>query len=307
MAAPIGPLALAAVPAPAGGLVTPPAAEQPPPPATGCARSITADRREEASGFWETRLRSSREAPGHMAALDELRRDEIVRGRTCVEAANDLLTQGIVLLIAGADDLAHECLSTAQFYFETAIRTGDLGHYRRLGQERLGASRRLRGLCLTRWINSGRAELDVATFAQAVRLGEEWHRTVFARGDWCRLGHLLGEWLAEKVAIGKLAEAREILRRYYWCRVLPRQEDVPAEEVLSRVVDSLLDPSDLTAREAAEHSIDSLYRSFTDWGPGFDEHAIPYDAKLVYAYIRGKHFKGVEDPVRLIKMMRFSE
>jgi hypothetical protein len=260
--------------------------------------------------FWARRLRGIREEQGYRAALDDLLdRSEVVREHACFSAASDLLIQTIVLRIAGADQQAGACSAAARFYFEKALETDDIGLHRRLGQEELGASRRIRGLCLCRWIESPETGLDLEMFAEAVRRKESWNRAVFARKDWRKKGYNLAEWMAEKIIVGVPQEALEIADGYHGREAPPRghRGGPSAEATVSMVAEFLSDPAVSGARRAAAERMDDLYESFTDWGPDFDEHAVPYDLKLLYAYVRGRHFKGVEDPIRLIKMMKFSE
>jgi hypothetical protein len=64
-------------------------------------------------------------------------------------------------------------------------------------------------------------------------------------------------------------------------------------------------PDDERLRKATERrrvagagSTRRFLRALHEHSPSFREHDVPYDEKLIYAYVRGKHFKGVEDPTR---------
>ena len=212
-----------------------------------------------------------------------------------------------MLLIAGADDIAHTCLDAAQSYLETAIQHDDLGNFRRFGQDELGAAQRLRSLVITRWLQSG--ELDSGGFRDAVLLKDGWNHRIFGLQQWRKTGFQLHEWLAEQIILGEYARARGIIDTYYWTQVPKdhKERPLPPEQVFALVADSLIAPDDLPLRRTADASLDAFYLEFTSWSPDHDENAVPYDQKLLYAYIRGKYFKGIEDPIRLIKMMRFSE
>jgi hypothetical protein len=237
-----------------------------------------------------------------------LAREEVGREGTYLEVADSLLTNAIMLLTLGADDLGHSCLEAGREYLETAVKRDDLGNFRRLGQEELGAAHRLRSLVITRWLQSGK--LSVSRFRDAVLLKEGWNCRVFSQNDWKRTGFELHEWLAEQLILDEFGRAKEIADRYYWSRVLARSHAgaaIPPEEVFSVVAESLLLPGDRSLRRQAEAAVEGFYRDFTNWGPDFDDNAVPYDHKLLYAYIRGRHFKGIEDPIRLIRMMRLSE
>jgi len=74
------------------------------------------------------------------------------------------------------------------------------------------------------------------------------------------------------------------------------------------VADGLGHPQDGERHDQAECALDDFYRSITNWGaPGFREADMPDDERLVYAHVRAKYFKGEEDPIRVIKRMKFSE
>ncbi len=139
---------------------------------------------------------------------------------------------------------------------------------------------------------------------------EEWNRVTFSATDWEENGFDLQEWMAEQIVLGEFRKAKQIADQYYWSRVLPRSGQStgsPPEEVLTLVAECQLARDDAALRTRAEEALDGYYREFTDWGPTLAENEVPYDLKVLYAYVRGRFFKSVDNAIRLVKMMKFSE
>jgi hypothetical protein len=270
--------------------------------------------REWVSQFWKATQDGIRRRRGYQLLLDRwLDRQRIASEGTYFEVASSLLVNSIIAIIVDEDDFARKLLDTAEFYLQRAIETDNLGNYQlgnyqRTGQIELGRAERLRELVLVRWIRDRR--LRLGDFRTACALREKWNHEVFSSSEWHESGFRLSQWMGDEIVLGDFQRAKHIADKYYWGQLLPKsssQDEVVAERVLTTVADTLLDPTDPAVRRRAEAEIDAFYSSFTNWGPNFAENEIPYDQKLVYAHIRGHFFKGVEDPVQLIKMMKFSD
>jgi len=154
-----------------------------------------------------------------------------------------------------------------------------------------------------RWLKDRKLDLDA--FRQAVNMKQKWNEHVFSLKDWRETGFDLYQWMAEHIVLGDVPEAKRIYERYYGARILRRRSSTP-EHTFYLVADSLAHPEDGQKRIQAETALDKFYGRLTDWAPDFRCDELPED-RLLYAYLRGKHFKGEEDPIRLIRRMKFSE
>jgi len=258
---------------------------------------------EQLAKYWEEKRRRVLDARRNIWAR-RLDRDRVVADRSCFFTGNILLLEAIELLLLDEGDRAAKFLDTAEFYFEEAIRTDDLSNYgRTVGQEDLGRATRLAKLTLVRWIRD--RNFDHALFQQACAMKEDWNTRLFSEKEWERTGFQLREWMMEKLILGQVVPAIAIYERY--SKHAGAKADRSPEAVLHLVARYLADPKNLDARALAEQAIDALYSRVTKWmsGPGKDD--MFNDEKLLVAYLRGRYFKGIEDPVRLIKMMRLRE
>lgn len=231
-----------------------------------------------------------------------LDRPRILAEGTCFEVASILLVNAILAVIVDEDASAVTLLDTAEFYLEEAIRRDDLGNYRKLGQTELARSQRLRDLAIVRWIRD--RQLNPEDFRAACAMKEQWNHAIFSKPDWRDTGFHLYEWMAEQIVLDEFQKAKDIADRY---GVNGHALGRGPEAAFALVAEAQLTPNNAELRKKAEAAVDSFYRGFTKWAPGFRENEVPYDQKLLYSYVRGHFFKDVHDPVRLIKMMRFSE
>lgn len=219
-----------------------------------------------------------------------------------------LLIEAIQQLIMDEDVRARTFLETAEFYLETAIERDDLAVYRRIGQVEVGRSRRLRDLVVVRWLLRGQLDLD--EFKKSCEMKEDWNARLFASANWSESGFELHEWMAEQVVLGRAVRARQLADLYFiggGAKLGVTETQRMGIEAFRAVANALMAGGEADLHEEAQARLDAFYEHFTNWGPSFRENDVPYDEKLLYAYVRGKHFKGVEDPIRLIKLMKFSE
>lgn len=237
-----------------------------------------------------------------------LDRTRTLNAPSCYGTARLLLTDAIQQLIMDEEARAHSFLEAAQFYLETAIERDDLAAYGRVGQVEVGRSRRLRDLVIVRWLLMGTLDLD--EFRGACEMKEDWNGRIFAAADWPETGFELHEWMGEQLVLGRAARARQLANLYFFDRGSALEVTVLQRmgiEAFTAVADALASGERSGLPGESEARLDAFYEHFTDWGPSFRENEVPYDEKLIYAYVRGKYFKGVEDPIRLVKMMKFSE
>lgn len=265
-----------------------------------------AARRDDLHVYWLERRATVIEASKNLWPR-WLDRTQTLNAPSCYGTARLLLTDAIQQLVMDEEARARTFLETAQFYLETAIERDDLAVYGRVGQVEVGRSRRLRDLVVVRWLLRGSLDLD--EFRRSCEMKEDWNGRIFAAADWPETGFELHEWMGEQLVLGRAARARQLADLYFFGRGTTLEVTELQRmgiEAFTAVADALA-PAERSDTNRAEARLDTFYQYFTNWGPDFKENDVPYDEKLIYAYVRGKHFKGVEDPIRLIKMMKFSE
>jgi hypothetical protein len=237
---------------------------------------------------------------------DLLDRSQVLTDNSCFMTGSLLLRSSIDLTIVDEDVLAAQMLETAEFYLETAIERDELSTYVLAGQEDLGRAERWKRLTLVRWLRT--RALDVPAFRRALDMKQKWNQSIFSEKNWREMNWSLAEWIAEWILLGDFAEAKRICDTYYGKGGRAYWTGHTPEGTLGLVADGLANPEDEQRRHQAEHAMDDFYRRITSWGaPGFRETDMLDDERLLYAYIRGKFFKGEEDPLRVIKRMKFSE
>jgi hypothetical protein len=106
--------------------------------------------------------------------------------------------------------------------------------------------------------------------------------------------------------LGEFESAKQIYEKYRGKGVSTKARAKP-EGTLYRVADSLEDPDDTLKHDDAEAVLDKLYGRLTNWMAGTRSGVVLHTERLPVAYLRGKYFKGEEDPIRLIKRMKFGD
>jgi len=262
--------------------------------------------REWIAQFWDERKQGFRERTVYLDLMKELRDAASVAAQGAYfVTAHTLLVQSIIQLVVDEDAMAEENLVAAQSYLEMAIERDDLDVYGDQGHADIGRFERAKDLVLVRALRE--RAFDREAFAAACELKEAWNEAAFSQPHWEARDLRLYEWMAEQIVVGRYSRAAELGRKYGGAPV--RAADTSStgrspEQVFYLVAKSQL-AGDPPLQEAAKRALDGYYHSFTDWGPDFPEHDVPYDEKLLYAYIRGRIFYGIEDPIRLVKMLKF--
>jgi hypothetical protein len=214
-----------------------------------------------------------------------------------------MFEDSIDLTMVDEDELAARLLETAEFYLQTAIERDDVGAHRMVGQEVLGRSVRLKFLSLVRWLRQRTLDLD--SFRESVNMKREWIAQV-APKRWGQTGFALHEWMAEQLILREFETAKQTYEKSRGKGVSSKARAKP-EGTLYRVADSLEDLDDTLKHDDAEAALDKLYGHLTNWMAGTRSGVVLHAERLPVAYLRGKCFKGEEDPIRLIKRMKFGE
>lgn len=263
-------------------------------------------RRSAFAAHWEKQRQGMLTRLKPLVWDDELDRRQVLADNACFMTGSLLLRSSIDLTIVDEDALAAQMLDTAEFYLQTAIERDELSTYALAGQEDLGRAERLKLLTLVGWLRTHR--LDAAAFRQALEMKQKWNEAVFSEKDWREMNWSLSEWIAEWILLGEFDEAKRICESYHGKGGRAYWTGHTAEGTLGLVADWLAHPGDEQKGHQAERALDDFYRKITNWGaPGFREAEMLDDERLLYAYIRGKHFKGEDDPIRVIKRMKLSE
>jgi hypothetical protein len=249
--------------------------------------------------YWEEKRRRILEARKNVWTR-RLDRDGVLASRSCFSTGTMLLLDAIDLILIDEDQRASTFLDTAEFYLREAIRTDDLSIYGRSGQVELGRATRVAKLTLVQWLQV--RALDEAALRSACTMKEEWNRQLFSRRGWASTAFQLREWMTEKLVIGEFAGAIDVYRQYWHLAGVTRNRN--PETTLLVVAQYLAESHDNTKRSSAEQAIDTLYRRATRWTAQTLSDDLLNDEKLLLAYVRGRYFKSVEDPIQLIKMMR---
>jgi hypothetical protein len=260
------------------------------------------DRRAALAEYWNGRRF------GMVERLKPLRdryldRDRILGENSCFQVSQSMFEDSINLTIVDEDDLARRMLETAEFYLQTAIERDDVGVHRTIGQVDLGRSVRLKHLIFVRWLRQ--RKLDLESFRESVNMKKEWNEQIFAQKNWRQTGFDLYEWMAELLILGGFEAAKRTYEKYIGKGKSSRGGRKP-EDTLCLVADSLAHPDDTQRRDQAEATLDKLYSRLTDW-TSESQVRVLHEERLQFAYLRGKYFKGEEDPIRLIKRMKFGD
>lgn len=253
--------------------------------------------------YWKARWPIVSEA---RAALWERRLDKarIVNDGSCFFTGSILLGESIEVLLMDQQDLGVRMLDCAEHYLAAAEATDDLSTYGRIGQAELGRAQRLKRLTLVRWLRGG--ALSVNDLRRAQTRKEGWLHQIFSSTDWRSGGFSLADWMLEYLVAEAPADALSIYGKYGLLTPAVLRMSNPDEETLSLVAECLLRSKPdhcLVAKERLE----TLYREMTAWGPHFDHTRALYEDRLLYALVRGKSFKGTQDPIALIKMMKLRQ
>jgi hypothetical protein len=239
--------------------------------------------------------------PIRQRRLDRMR---VLENNSCFITGNLLLAEFIELTMVDEDELARTVLETAHFYLATAIDRDELSTYVIAGQEVRGRAERLKSFTLARWLEN--RSLDLEALRQAVEMKREWSERAFAQKNWRALTLSLCEWMEELILLGEFVKAKNLCDTYYKPGIRRSRTRWTPESVLFSVAAALAEPKDSEKRHEAETAIEKLYLKITDWGaPGFRENDVLHDERFIVAYIRAKYFKGEEDPIQIIKWMKF--
>jgi hypothetical protein len=262
------------------------------------------DRRLALTEYWKDKREGivHRARPIWERALD---RERVLANDAGFFTGAALIVDFIKMTMVDEDDIARRMIETAEFYLEQATERDELSSYASTGQHELGRGQRLKLLTMARWLKH--RVLDRDAFRQAIEMKRGWNERIFGLQEWRETGFSLGEWMEELILIEEFQAAQEIHRKYWSNSGARRSPDAP-EDVLELVARSPGNRGDASLHERAEASLDGLYRRVTDWAsPGFRENDVLHDEKFVLAFIRGRYFKGEEDPIVLIKRMKFGE
>lgn len=207
------------------------------------------------------------------------------------------------LTFVDADEIAATVLDTAEYYLEIASEKEDLSSY---GDEaQLSQAQRLMRLTVARWLKSG--VLDRESLRRSLQMRDEWARTKASAEELeADVQESLSEWMAEWMAIDEFRKAAALYEEFCGDEARKKPPRSEAAYVIARGLMELAEDS--VARAKAKTVLDRLYRQLTDWtAPGFRGGIeIETEERLLWAYIRGKHFGGEDNPIRLIKRMKFS-
>lgn len=262
--------------------------------------------REALIAYWAKRHRGMLERSKPLIWERWLDRPRVLADNICFTVGASLLTVFVDLVIVNEDELAASVIDTAECYFRTAIERDDLSSYAMTGQEELGRAERLRLLTMARWFKE--RTLDQAAFRKSVDMKQGWNEHIFSLKEWRSTGFSLSEWIAEKIILEQFKEAMRLHLAYGGVGSSTGGSPQGPEGVLAMVAGSLDRPEDAKAANEAERHLDKFYRSITNWGaPAFREAEMLHEERFLYAYVRGKYFKGQGDPIQVIKRMKFSD
>jgi hypothetical protein len=264
-------------------------------------------RRAALAEYWEQQRSGMLERVKPLVWDRQLDRDQVLADNSCFMTGSLLLDSAIEVTLVDEDELATRMLDTSAFYIQTAIERDDIGAYARVGQIELGRANRLRLLAIIRWLKDRR--LDQSLLGRAIQMKQEWNEAIFSLKDWKSTDFSLSEWQAENIILGDFDAAKAIYEQYYRQGRIGLAGKRSFEDILGLVADVLGQPSGHPEeRDEAELALDGFYRQITDWNaPSFRRADMLDVERFLYAYIRGKHFKDEEDPIRLIKRMKFGE
>ena len=273
------------------------------------ALQMTQVSREWIERYWESRRREVRDGAAYRRLMaDWLDRDAVVADQACFEVAHAMLVQAVILLIVDEDVLASDVLKGAEEYIELAEVGDDPGLYVLAGEEPLAPAARARDRALVRGLRRG--QLELAGLRLSCEVKEQWVGRLPPPIDWEESGIDLHEWMAEQIIVGRADRARELAERHCGLTlpaVMARAASSLIPEHVFYLVAQSIVTGDERVRQAACAAMDAYYVTFTAWSPDFRENEVPYDQKLLFAYVRGRFFRGIEDPIRLVKMLKFGD
>jgi hypothetical protein len=259
---------------------------------------LTEERRRVQEQYWETQHQGMMLRLKPLVWDEWLDRDEVLRTRSGFTVGAMLLDSAVSLFIVDEDDLAKQFMATAAFYFEHVMNRDDPA-----GEDAFQeAIRSERLLAFAQWL------LGLTQDVSAIRRGlvRSWARNeqIFSSPSWRDLQLNLAAWMAEHIVIGEFAEALRVHAKYAGTGGRPEPFALRAESALLAAADELSNG----APKGAAVMLEEVYREVTNWGaPGFRSSALRGVDRFLYAYVRGRYFKGEGDPIRVIKRMRFSE
>lgn len=233
-----------------------------------------------------------------------LDRQRVLEAKSTIATASAMLGQVMLLEIVDEDQLAEEMLETAEFYVQAGIERDEVDvPYRMMGTIEYGRAARFKLLTQIQWLRHRRLAVD--QFRQAVEMERPFKEDVFWTDDWHDID--LAEWMAEHIVLEEFEQARQLRSRYVKDSQAGGARGSPSA-VLQIVAECLVRRDDQGVCNEAETALDRLYHKLTDWNaPGFRAADTTSVERFLHAYIRGKHFKNEEDPIRVIKRMKFSE